>query len=93
VAFVDDMGDPGCDGPEEAARGDIPPQFAQALGTEIHGTSAKVWLLTNGPQDFEAITAYCDLKDGRWYSSGHLAGFRSDTPPEVRQRARELGWR
>jgi hypothetical protein len=85
--------DPGYPSPEEAAREDIPPQFARAIGTEVHGDHATVWLLTNGPSDFEPITVYCTQTDGRWHGEGYSGGFQTGTPPDIKDLARELGWR
>jgi hypothetical protein len=90
---MDGTSDPGFSSPEQAALGDIPPQFAQSLGTDVDGDSATVWLLTNDAGYFEPITVFCDLDDGRWHSSGHSGGFITGTPPEIKERARELGWR
>jgi hypothetical protein len=78
---------------EEAARGDIPPQFVTTLGSDVRGDSATVWLLTNDAAYFEPITVFCELKDGRWHNDGHSGGFATPTPPEIKERARELGWR
>jgi hypothetical protein len=74
--------------PEEAARGDIPPQFVTTLGTEVRGDSATVWLLTNDAAYFEPITVFCELKDGRWHDDGHSGGLVTGTPPEIKERAR-----
>jgi hypothetical protein len=79
--------------PEEAARGDIPPQFVTTLGTEVRGNSATVWLLRNDANYFEPITVFCELRDGLWHDGGHSGGFITGTPPEIEERARELGWR
>ena len=78
---------------EDAARGDIQPQFVTMLGTAVRGDSATVWLLTNDAAYFEPITVFCELRDGLWHDDGHSGGFVTGTPPEIKERARELGWR
>jgi hypothetical protein len=70
--------------PEEAARGDIPPQFAQIsrLTYSASGEDATVWLLTNDEPYLYPYTVCCfrDDEQGRWHLgsgwSGHVEAFR-----------------
>jgi len=62
------------------------------VGTEIDGDTATVWLLTNDRRPFEDCQVGGLRKDGRWHVD---YGFplNSDTPDEILERARRLGWR
>jgi hypothetical protein len=82
----------GCETLEEAARGDVPPQFATVVGSRVTGDSAIVWLLTNDQQPFEPYEVYCERRNGRWYLEGGVGGFRARTPTDVLEEARRLGW-
>jgi hypothetical protein len=82
----------GYETPEEAARGDIPPQFATAVGSLVTGGTATVWLLTNDRPPFEPYEVYCEQRDGRWFSDGGTGGFGIGTPDDVLVEARRLGW-
>ena len=46
----------GCGTLEDAARGDIPPQFATVLVGRVSGDTPAVWLLTNDPAPFATST-------------------------------------
>jgi hypothetical protein len=77
---------------EAAARGDIPVQFATVVGSHVEGDWAVVWLLTNDRSPFEAYEVSCQRRDGRWEYDSGSGGFGADTPDEVLDRARRLGW-
>jgi hypothetical protein len=69
--------------PEEAARGDIPPQYARVVGVEIDGDSATVSLPTNEAPRFEPYQVGCERHGGLWFATWGLrrlhdrhAGFR-----------------
>ena len=80
--------------PEEAARGDIPPQFAHVVGVRVEGDHATVWLLTNEPPvSYEAYEVGCERQNGRWYMDWSLGSFQTGTPEEVLAAARRRGWR
>jgi hypothetical protein len=87
-AYVGD----GFDTPEEAARGDIPPQFCHVVGARVEGESARVWLLTNEGPSFAAYEVGCERQKGRWYMDWGTGGFQTDTPDEILAEARRLGW-
>lgn len=77
---------------EEAARGDIPPQFATVVGSRVTGDHAMVWLLTNDGPPFEPYEVSCERRNGRWYLQGGYGGFGVETPEHVLAAARSLGW-
>lgn len=77
---------------EEAARGDIPPQFATVLGSQVTGDTATVWLLTNDERPFEPYEVYCERRNGCWYWDSGTGGFGIEAPDEVLAEARRLGW-
>lgn len=79
--------------PEEAARGEIPPRFARVVGVRVDGDSATVWLLTNEAPQFEPYQVGCVRHNGLWYDEFGSGGFMTDTPDEVLEEARRLGWR
>jgi hypothetical protein len=83
---------PGFATPEEAAFGDLPPQYVEILGSVVDDDHATVWLLTNEAPDYESYTVFCEREGGRWYDAGGTGGFNSPTPDEVRDRARALGY-
>ena len=63
--------------PEEAARGDIPPQFARVSGVEYSeaGDRACVWLLTNEEPCLYRYTVYCSRDArGRWHFESGWSG-------------------
>ena len=84
--------DNGCETLEEAARGDIPPQFATVVGTRVTGDAATVWLLTNDLPPFEPYTVDCERRNGRWYFDAGYGGLGSDAPDDVLAKAHRLGW-
>jgi hypothetical protein len=88
----DDFPYEGYGSPEEAARGDIPEQYATVVGVRIEGDSAHVWLVTNDRPTFEGYEVDCVRKDGKWYDVGGSGGFDIYTPAEVRERAARLGY-
>ena len=57
---------------EEAARGDIPAQFAgvESVSYSADGNEATVVLLTNEPPVDYRYTVYCVRENGRWHPSG-----------------------
>jgi hypothetical protein len=59
----------GCDTPEEAARGDIPPSQARAVAVSVSpgGDDAFVVLITNQPPYVEPYEVHCFRDDGRWF--------------------------
>jgi hypothetical protein len=77
---------------EEAARGDIPPEFGTVVGSRVDGDVAMVWLLTNDRPPFEAHEVYCKRKNGRWHWDSGYGGFGGGTPDEVLAQAHRLGW-
>jgi hypothetical protein len=89
---MDEFEDDGCETLEEAARGDIPPQFATVLGSEVSGDTAIVWLLTNDRPPFEPYEVYCERRNGRWHWGGGTGGLGVGIPDEVLAEARRLGW-
>ena len=89
---MDELEDDGCETLEEAARGDIPPQFATVVGSRVSGDTATVWLLTNDQPPFETYEVYCERRNSRWYGVGGSGGFGVGAPDEVLAEARRLGW-
>jgi hypothetical protein len=89
---MDEFEDDGCETLEEAARGDIPPQFATVVGSRVSGDTATVWLLTNDQPPFEAYEVYCERRNGRCFGDGGSGGFGIGAPAEVLAEARRLGW-
>jgi hypothetical protein len=89
---MEEFEDSGCDTPEDAAHGDIPPQFATVVGSRVSGDTATVWLLTNDQPPFEPYEVYCERRNGRWYWDAGTGGFGVGTPDEVLAEARRLGW-
>lgn len=91
-ATPEDFADEGYDSPEEAARGDIPEQYATVVGIRIDGDSAHVWLVTNDRPTFEGYEVDCVREDGKWFAEGGSGGFALYTPLEVVERAAQLGY-
>jgi hypothetical protein len=83
---------PGYDSPEEAARGDIPEQYATVVGVRIDGDSAHVWLVTNDRPTFEGYEVECARTGGRWFGEFGSGGFGLTTPVEVLERAARIGY-
>jgi hypothetical protein len=88
----DEFADGGYDSPEEAARGDIPEQYAMVVGVRIDRDSAHVWLVTNDRPTFEGYQVDCVREDGKWFAEGGSGGFDIYTPAEVLERAAQLGY-
>jgi hypothetical protein len=59
-----------CDTLDEAAGGDIPPQFATIVGSRLDDEIATVWLLTNDRPPFEPEEVSSQRRNergtGRW---------------------------
>ena len=91
-AMSDEVPDHGYDSPEEAARGDIPEQYATVVGVRIDGDSAHVWLVTNDRRTFEGYEVDCVREDGKWFADSGSGGFDIYTPREVLERAARLGY-
>jgi hypothetical protein len=89
---TDEPPEHGYDTPAEAARGDIPEQYATVVGVRVAGDHAHVWLLTNDRPPFEGYEVDCVRRDGKWYDVGGTGGFDGYTPPEVLERAARLGY-
>jgi hypothetical protein len=79
--------------PEEAARGDIPEQYATVLGVRVQQHRAIVWMLTNDRPTFEAYTVVCHREGDGWVSDMGSNSFGYDPPQEVEEAAARLGWR
>ena len=82
----------GYDSPEEAARGDIPEQFATVLGVHIEGDLARVWLLTNDRPTFEGYEEVVIRRGSKWFPDHGSGGFSIDTPAEILDRAQQFGY-
>jgi hypothetical protein len=82
----------GYDSPEEVAFDGIPAQFVTVLGVRIKGDEACVWSLTNDRHPFEPYEDFLVRKGSRWIATHGSGGFSSDTPPEIIERARQLGY-
>jgi len=82
----------GYDSPEEAARGDIPHEFVTVLGVLIEGDYARVWMLANDRPSFEPYEELVTRRGSKWFSDGGSGGFALDTPPEILERAYQLGY-
>ncbi len=72
------------------ARGDIPARYCKVVDVEIRGNGASVWLLTNGPSDFEWYQVEFMRSEGTWEEAGGSGGFQTGTPDHVRRRAKQL---
>jgi len=77
----------GYETPEEAAKGDIPPQFARVISVQYSKARdrACVWLLTNEEPYLYPYTVYCSRDErGFWHSgsgrSGHTDASLFDLP-------------
>lgn len=62
--------------PEEAARGDIPAQYARAVASAVSpdGKHAAVVLATNEDPAVEMYEVVCFQQDGRWLDGGGSGG-------------------
>jgi hypothetical protein len=89
---MDEFEETGCETLEEAARGDIPPEYATVIGSRVTGDSATVWLLTNDVPPFEPYRVYCERRHGRWYWESGSNGFGAAAPDIVLAEARCRGW-
>ena len=81
----------GYETPEEASSADIPARFVTIVGTRSEGDNATVWMLTNDQPPFEAYQVDCVCQHGRWHADSGFP-FDDDTPEEIVERARGLGW-
>ena len=72
------------------ACGDIPAQYCNVVDVEVIGEGASVWLLTNGPSDFERYQVDFVRREGVWDDAVGSGGFQTDTPDHVRRRAKQL---
>jgi len=90
--LVNEARDTGYETSEEAARGDMPPEFVTVIGSRVAGDSATVWLLTNDRPPFEPYAVHCERRNGRWYWESGSGGFGRGTPDGVLETARRFGW-
>ena len=80
---MEEFEDNGCETPEQAARGDIPPQFATVVGSRVGGDGATVWLLTNDQPPFEPYEVCYERRNGLWHFDAGTGGFGVGTPDDV----------
>ncbi len=92
LGSMEHLEDEGYETLEDAALGDIPPQFATVVGSRMDGDVATVWLLTNDAPPFEPYKVHCERRNGRWNWDSGSGGFGGDTPDDVLAAARRLGW-
>ena len=80
----------GYETPEEASSADIPARFVTILnserGRQRHGLDAD-----QRQPPFEAYQVDCVCQHGRWHADSGFP-FDDDTPEEIVERARGLGW-
>ena len=72
------------------ACGDIPPAYCHVAGVEISGDAATVWLVTNGPHEFEEYEVEFDRVDGSWRDGAGHGSFQTGTPDSVYRAASRI---
>jgi hypothetical protein len=87
--FIDD----GFPTPEEAARGDIPPQYARVVGVEIDGDTATVSLPDRRSSSVRALPGGLRAARWAWFATWGSGGFMTGTPDFVEEEAPRHGWR
>lgn len=72
------------------ACGDIPAAYCHVVGVQINGDTGTVWLLTNGPREFEEYEVEFERRGGAWHEGAGHGGFQTGTPASVREAAAEM---
>jgi hypothetical protein len=57
------------------ACGDIPAAYCHVVGVQINGDTGTVWLLTNGPREFEEYEVEFERRGGAWHEGAGHGGF------------------